>query len=395
MDALLTLNAGSSSLKFALYAADGNDAPAHSGQISGIGTAPSVEVRDGTGAVIETPALPGESAHDYAGLVRWLIDLIGDRLGLTLVAAGHRVVHGGARFAEPVLVDAKVMAEIERLIPLARSHNPHNLAGIRAVAKAWPDLLQVACFDTAFHRTIPWVGRAMALPRSVTDGGLQRYGFHGLSYQSAADRLPEVAGDRADGRFVVAHLGNGASLCAMQGRKSVATTMGLTPLDGLMMGNRPGQLDPGAVLYLFEELGMSAFDVRRMLFAESGLLGVSGISNDMRTLLDHVDPQAKRAVDLFVYRAVREFGAMTAVLGGLDGIVFTGGIGEHAAPIRAGICDRLAWLGVTLDAAANRDNKARISSPDSAVDIFILPADEEGVIARETRRLCAASTQPS
>ena len=301
------------------------------------------------------------------------------------------MVHGGARFSEPVIVDAAVMAEIERLIPLARSHNPHNLAGIRAVAAACPGLLQITCFDTAFHRTIPWVGRAFALPKPVTDRGLQRYGFHGLSYQSIADRLPGVIGDLASGRFVVAHLGNGASLCALRDLKSVATTMGLTPLDGLVMGNRPGQLDPGAVLFLFEEMGMSAFDVRRMLFAESGLLGVSGISNDMRTLLDHVDPRAKRAVDLFVYRAVREIGAMAAVLGGLDGIVFTGGIGEHAAPVRAAICAGCAWLGAELDADANRDHATRISAAESKIDLFILPADEEGVIARETWRLCAAA----
>ena len=391
MDALLTLNAGSSSLKFALYSADEDAEPLFRGQIDGIGTQPGVAVRDASGKAVETPELPADIPHHHAGLVGWLIPFIRDRLGLTLIAAGHRVVHGGARFAEPVIIDAAVMAEIERLIPLARSHNPHNLAGIRAVSKAWPGLPQIACFDTAFHRTIPWAGRAFALPKAVTDLGIQRYGFHGLSYQSIADRLPEVAGERADGRIVIAHLGNGASLCALRDRKSVATTMGLTPLDGLVMGNRPGQLDPGAVLYLFEELGMSAFDVRRMLFAESGLLGVSGISNDMRTLLDRLDPDAKRAVDLFIYRAVREIGAMAAVLGGLDGIVFTGGIGEHAAPVRAGICAGMEWLGAVLDADANRDNATRISTDDSAVDMFILPTDEEGVIARETRRLCAAA----
>ncbi|NNG03522.1 MAG: acetate/propionate family kinase [Inquilinus sp.] len=390
MDALLTLNAGSSSLKFALYAAREADAPLYRGQIEGIGTAPNAEMTDASGGVVDTPELPASSSHDYAGLVGWLIALIGDRLGLTLVAAGRRVVHGGPRFAAPVMVDASVMAEVERLIPLARSHNPHNLAGMRAVAETWPDLPQVACFDTAFHRTIPWVGRAFALPGAVTDQGIQRYGFHGLSYQSIAERLPAMAGDRATGRFVVAHLGNGASLCALSDLKSVATTMGLTPLDGLVMGNRPGQLDPGVVLYLFEELGMSAVDVRHMLFAESGLLGVSGVSNDMRTLLDRSDPGAKRAVDLFVYRAVREIGAMAAVLGGLDGIVFTGGIGEHAARIRSSICAGAAWLGVALDEDANRRNATRISATNSTVEIFIVPTDEEGVIARETRRLCAA-----
>lgn len=389
MDAILTLNAGSSSLKFALYPGEPADRSLYDGQISGIGTHPVAELEDASGNAVPLPALPAGSTRDYGGLVAWLLAVIRDRLGLTLTAAGHRVVHGGARFAEPVIVDAAVMAEIERLIPLARSHNPHNLAGIRAVAAAWPDLPQVACFDTAFHRTIPWAGRALALPNAVTDQGVQRYGFHGLSYQSIADRLPEVLGERADGRIVVAHLGNGASLCALHDRKSVATTMGLTPLDGLVMGNRPGQLDPGAVLYLFEELGLSTHDVRHMLFSQSGLLGVSGISNDMRTLLDHDDPAAKRAVELFVYRAVREIGAMAAVLAGLDGFVFTGGIGERAAPIRAAICAGMAWLGAALDENANRDNAPRISAPSSEIDILILPADEEGVIARETRRLCA------
>ncbi len=391
MDAILTLNAGSSSLKFALYPGAAANSPLYSGQISGIGTQPIVSVIDASGAAIRTPDLPPDNAHDYGGLVRWLLAFIRDRLELTLIACGHRVVHGGARFTEPAVVDAAVIAEIERLVPLARSHNPHNLAGIRAFAAAWPGLPQIACFDTAFHRTIPWVGRAFALPRQITDQGIQRYGFHGLSYQSIADRLADVADDAAGGRFVVAHLGNGASLCALRDRKSVATTMGLTPLDGLVMGNRPGQLDPGAVLYLFEELGMSADDVRRMLFSDSGLLGVSGISNDMRTLLDHANPQAKRAVDLFIYRAVREVGAMAAALGGLDGIIFTGGIGEHSAAVRAAICAGSKWLGVDLDADANREHAPRISTPESKVAIFIVRADEEGVIARETRRLCVAS----
>ena len=387
MDALLTLNAGSSSLKFALYPADEDRPPRYSGQIAGIGGELEIKIRDDSGAAVEVPDLPAGVAPDHAGLIGWLIDLIDSRLGLTLVAAGHRVVHGGARFAEPVIVDADVLAEIERLIPLARSHNPHNLAGIHAVSKAWRALPQVACFDTAFHRTIPWAGRAFALPKAVTDRGIQRYGFHGLSYQSIAERLEEHAGDRARGRFVVAHLGNGASLCALRDRASIATTMGMTPLDGLVMGNRPGQLDPGAVLYLFEEMGMDAIEVRRLLFAESGLLGVSGRSNDMRTLLDRADPDAERAVELFIYRAVREIGAMTAVLGGLDGIVFTGGIGEHAAPVRAGICKGMAWLGAKLDADANTRNARRISTADSGVDLLIIPTDEEGVIARETRRL--------
>ncbi len=388
MDALLTLNAGSSSLKFALYPAQDGDTPLYSGQISGIGTALSAKILDESGDALDLPDLPSGGAPSHAALIGWLIALIRDSLGLRLVAAGHRVVHGGSRFTAPVLVDAAVLAEIERLIPLARSHNPHNLAGILAIKAAWEKLPQVACFDTAFHQTIPWVGRAFALPKAVTDAGVRRYGFHGLSYQSIADRLPAIAGDRATGRIVVAHLGNGASLCALHDLKSVATTMGLTPLDGLAMGNRPGQLDPGAVLFLLEELGMSVVDVRRMLFNESGMLGVSGLSNDMRTLLDSTEPDAVRAVDLFVYRAVREIGSMAAALCGLDGLVFTGGIGEHSAAIRARICDGAAWLGVTLEPQANARHAECISTPDSAVGAFVMTTDEEGVIAGETRRLC-------
>lgn len=388
MDALLTLNAGSSSLKFAIYPARDDDAPLFLGQISGIGTAPEVKISDASGNPVDAPDLPTDTGAGYAGLVGWLIALIRDGLGLTLIAVGHRVVHGGTRFSEPVLVDAEVLAEIERLIPLARSHNPHNLAGLLAVQSVWKDLPQVACFDTAFHQTIPWVGRAFALPKAVTDAGVRRYGFHGLSYQSIADRLPAVAGNRARGRFIVAHLGNGASLCALHDLKSVATSMGLTPLDGLVMGNRPGQLDPGAVLYLFEELGMSAAEVRRMLFSDSGMLGVSGVSNDMRALLASAEPAAVQAVDLFVYRAVREIGSMAAALEGLDGLVFTGGIGERAAAIRARICAGCEWLGVAPDAEANARNASTISASDSATDVYIIAADEEGVIARETRRLC-------
>lgn len=388
MDALLTLNAGSSSLKFAVYPARDDDAPLYLGQISGIGTAPEAAIADAAGDPVAAPELPADAGAGYAGLVGWLIALIRDQLGLTLIAVGHRVVHGGSRFAEPVLVDAEVLAEIERLIPLARSHNPHNLACMIAVQTVWENLPQVACFDTAFHQTIPWEGRAFALPKSVTDAGVRRYGFHGLSYQSIADRLPVIAGDRARGRFIVAHLGNGASLCALRDLKSVATSMGLTPLDGLMMGNRPGQIDPGAVLYLFEELGMTATEVRRMLFSESGLLGVSGVSNDMRVLLASADPAARQAVDLFVYRAVREIGSMAAALGGLDGLVFTGGIGEHAAAIRHGICQGCEWLGVGLDPEANTRNAPRISAAGSKADVFVIAADEEGVIARETRQLC-------
>jgi acetate kinase len=303
-------------------------------------------------------------------------------------AAGHRVVHGGADFTAPVRVDAAVLAALDALVPLAPLHQPHNLAAIRAVSAAAPDLPQVACFDTAFHATIPAVAQAFALPRTLAAEGIRRYGFHGLSYEAIAARLPEVLGPRADGRVIVAHLGNGASLCAMRGRASVASTMGFTALDGLMMGTRTGTIDPGVLLHLMEAKGWDAARLGRLLYKESGLLGVSGLSSDMRALLASDAPEAAEAVALFVYRAVREIGSLAAALGGLDALVFTAGIGEHAAPVRAAIVAGCAWLGLTLDTAANAAGGPRISGPGPA-SAWVVPTDEEGVIARATARLVA------
>jgi acetate kinase len=292
------------------------------------------------------------------------------------------VVHGGERFAQPVRLDHGVLDALEALDPMAPLHQPHNLATARLLMNRRPDLAQVVCFDTAFHRTQAPLAQSFALPRAFTESGVKRYGFHGLSYEYIAGELPVHLGERADGRVIVAHLGNGASLCAMKNRRSVATTMGFTALDGLVMGTRSGALDPGVVFFLMREKSMSAAAVEEMLYTRSGLLGVSGISSDMRELLASSDPRAREAVDLFVYRAARELGSLAAALGGLDALVFTAGIGEHAAPVRAMICDAARWLGVELDAAANSAHRVRIGAAASRVAVCVIPTDEEIVIAR-------------
>lgn len=378
---VLVLNCGSSSIKAAVF--DGGDRAIARALIERIGDGPRIRLDLASG---REDHAPDEDGH--VALLRLLLPRLDREAGGGIVAVGHRVVHGGLDFADPVPVDEAVVARLERLIPLARSHQPHNLAGIRAVSALWPGLPQIACFDTAFHRTIPEMRQRFALPRELTERGLRRYGFHGLSYEWIARRLPGLT-DRASGRVVVAHLGNGASLCAMRGLCSQATTMGFTPLDGLVMGNRPGTLDPGAVLYLFDELGMTAEEVRTLLFERSGLLGVSRLSNDMRSLLASDDADARLAVDLFVDRAAREIAGMAAAIGGLDLLVFTAGIGENAAPIRARIAEACGWLGATLDAAANAEHRAVISAPDSDVGMLIVPTDEEAMIAGHCRGLLA------
>jgi acetate kinase len=293
-------------------------------------------------------------------------------------------VHGGDAFAAPVRIDAEVLARLERLVPLAPLHQPHNLASMRVIAERAPTLAQIACFDTAFHREQEPVARAFGLPREITGRGVRRYGFHGLSYEYIADIFPRFDGGASRGRVVVAHLGNGASMCAMRSGKSVATTMGFTALDGLLMGTRAGALDPGVVLYMLDELKMDARAIERLLYHESGLLGVSGVSSDMRTLLSRDDAGSRFAVELFCYRVRRELGSMAAALGGLDAIVFTGGIGEHAAPIRARICRDAAWLGVALDEKANAAAGPRISGEGSGVSAWVIATDEELMIARHT-----------
>ena len=312
--------------------------------------------------------------------------LAGSPLG-SIEAVGHRVVHGGARFAEPARLDAGIVAQLEKLVPMAPLHQPYDLAAIRTLMKLRPELPQVACFDTAFHRAVPALAQTFALPREITAAGVRRYGFHGLSYEYIAAVLPEHLGARAEGRVVVAHLGNGASMCAMRARRSIATTMGFTALEGLMMGTRSGSIDPGVVFYLMRERSMSADEVEHLLYYQSGLLGVSGVSSDMRELLASKDPRAREAVELFAYRAARELGSLAAALGGLDALVFTAGIGERAAPVRAMICEQARWLGVELDAIANESHRAVISSAGSRVTVCVVPTDEEIVIARHSCRL--------
>jgi acetate kinase len=392
-DALLTLNAGSSSIKFALFRRD-NPVPVRPelvGQIDGIGAAQAahLKVRDNSGRTLDDAdlTLAGERPHRAAldHLVRWLREREG---GWRIVGIGHRVVHGAESYSHPIRLDDAHLARLKDFIPLAPLHQPHNIAGIEAMCAALPGAAQVACFDTAFHRTAPAVAQLFALPRRITAEGVRRYGFHGLSYEFIADVLPEhLDAERANGRVVVAHLGNGASMCAMVGRRSQATTMGLTALDGLMMGTRPGTVDPGVLLYLMQNDGMDATAISDLLYKESGLLGVSGISQDMRELLASEKPEAKEAVDLFCYRAVREIGSLAAAIGGLDALVFTGGIGEHAAPVRERICRQLGWLGLEFDAAANAGGTVRFSLPASRVAALVLPTNEEWMLARHAAEL--------
>ncbi|MCG5249064.1 acetate/propionate family kinase [Methylorubrum extorquens] len=378
--AILVLNAGSSSVKFALFRADTLE-PLCRGGIEGIGSTARFGGAAGAKAhLFDGAVLPEGSSHEAA--THWLLDRLRRADGLDLLAAGHRVVHGGPDFSAPVVIDDDVMRTLEGLIPLAPAHQPHNLAAIRAVAKAWPSLPQLACFDTAFHRSMPRLAQLFAIPHALTDEGLIRYGFHGLSYQHIADVLPDIAGDVAEGRVIVAHLGHGASLCAMREGRSIATTMGFTALDGLMMGMRCGAIDAGLVLYLIEQRGMAPAEVSEILNRRSGLLGVSGISNDARTLLESEEPRAREALDLFAYRVVREAGSMMAALGGLDAFVFTAGIGERSARIRSAIGQGLAWTGIRLDEDRNAGNNVRISADGATIPVYVIPADEEVPIAR-------------
>jgi acetate kinase len=388
MDAILVVNAGSSSLKFQLFALrDGGLVRRIRGQVDGIGTRPRLRAVDGDGDGLvdrafgpaEIPDLPAAIAETRA----WLAALE----GIALRAIGHRVVHGGPDFDRPVLVDAAVLDRLDRLQSLAPLHQPNNLAPIRLAMDINPDVPQVACFDTAFHRGHAAHTDCYALPRALYDEGIRRYGFHGLSYEYIASRLSEVAPEIAGGKVIVAHLGSGASMCALAGGRSVESTMGFTALDGLPMGTRPGQLDPGVVLHLIEEKGMTAPEVTRLLYNASGLKGLSGISNDMRDLLASDDPAAAFAIDHFVHRSALSAGQLAAALGGLDAFVFTAGVGENSAPIRARIAERLAWLCAELDPAANEAGATRISTPASKVTLLVVPTDEELMIARHTLAL--------
>ena len=389
MDVILVLNAGSSSLKFQIF----DITPAgperlYKGQIDGIGVHPRFRVADRDGAALLDQSYPAAEVQDLAAatgrLRQWLVE---HAEGMTLRAIGHRVVHGGPEYDRAVRIDTDVLKRLERFEDLAPLHQPNNLAPIRMVMAAAPDMAQVACFDTAFHRGHAPVADCYAIPAALYDEGVRRYGFHGLSYEYIANRLQTVAPDQGAGRIIVAHLGSGASMCAIRGGRSVESTMGFTALDGLPMGTRPGQLDPGVVLYLIDQKGMSAAEVSDLLYKQSGLKGLSGVSNDMRDLLASTDPRAAFAVDHFVHRCAISIGGLTAALGGLDALVFTAGIGENAPQVRARIAERLGWLGAELDAAANERNEMVISAPGSKLRLMVIPTDEELMIARQTLAL--------
>lgn len=393
---ILVINAGSSSVKFSLFetAADRSLSAGAHGQVEGIGVSARIDITDAQGRkLLGEPVSAKDHEAAIAAIHDWFASHIGSEAGLGGV--GHRVVHGGTAYSEPVLVDEQVIAALGALVPLAPLHQPHALAAIRAVAAVAPAVPQIACFDTAFHRRQPQLAQLFALPRELTAKGIRRYGFHGLSYEYILSALPRIAPDAARGRLVVAHLGNGASLCAIKQGRSIATTMGFTPVDGLMMGTRTGTLDPGVILYLIQHERMRAAEVEHLINERSGLLGVSGLSSDMRTLLASPEPAAKEALDLFVYRIGRELGSLSAALGGLDALVFTGGIGEHAAEIRARVCRDASWLGVPLDERANQAGGPRISRDGCAVSAWVVPTDENLMVARHTRRLLDARAASS
>ena len=406
-DAIIVFNAGSSSLKFSLYRVPGP--PRHNqllchGQFAGLGHQARFSAHDGSGApLVEQTLGPLSQADALRDALHWLRQAFP---GLRLAAIGHRVVHGGGQFSAPARIDAAVLAQLRTLVPLAPLHQPHNLAAIEACMELNPAAPQVVCFDTAFHHTQPGQATAFALPADLAGRGIRRYGFHGLSYEYIASRLPEVLGEPGgddpgcDGRIIVGHLGNGVSLCALRKRRSVATTMGFSTLDGIPMSSRCGSLDPGALLFLLQECGMNPGQLQELLYSRSGLLGLSGISDDMRVLLGSHEAAAARAIDIFVYHISRELGSLAAALGGLDALVFTAGIGENAAPIRAAVCRQAAWLGLRLDedgndparvaAAVHETGAARISAIGSPVSAWVIPTDEDLMIARHSWNLLHA-----
>ncbi|HCZ15926.1 MAG TPA: acetate kinase [Candidatus Accumulibacter sp.] len=388
--ALLVLNAGSSSLKFSVFdvgVAGALQAMAV-GQVEGLGTAPRLNAKGADGVVIADERWTTSDVANHAQALQEIATLLRSRFaGQELAGVGHRVVHGGPDYSAPLLITPQAMDKLDTFMPLAPLHQPHNVAAIRAVQEARPGLPQVACFDTAFHRTQDEVAQLYGLPYEYYERGIRRYGFHGLSYEYIAATLPDIAPEIATGRVVVAHLGSGASMCAMRNGRSVGSSMGFTALDGLMMGTRPGNLDPGIILYLLQQEGMSARDVEDLLYKRSGLLGLSGIGNDMRVLQESDSPRARLAIAYFVYRISRELGGLAAVLGGLDAVVFTAGIGENSAFIRRLVCEQANWLGIDLDPAANERGGPRISRIGSRVSAWVVPTNEELMIARHTRQL--------
>lgn len=380
-DAVLTLNCGSSSIKFALFERGAVPRRISYGKIEGLGTAPHFQAFDSSGAAL---AEKRWQAGTHETFIRTLLSWVEEHLaGSRLLAAGHRIVHGGDDLAAPCFLTETVLTKLRKLERLAPLHQPHNLAAIDAVARLRPNLRQIGCFDTAFHRTMAPTVRRYGLSQDMERAGIRRYGFHGLSYEYIAGRLKELAPERADGRIIVAHLGNGASLCAIRNGSSADTTMGFSTLDGLVMGTRPGSLDPGIILYLLRQ-GMDASSLEDVLYHRSGLLGVSGISSDMRALLANPKSGAAEAIDLFVFRVAREMAGLAMTMGGVDGLVFTAGIGEKAPEIRRRICERLAWMGLSFDSNANDKNLFEISAASSAIKAWVIPTDEELVIARHS-----------
>jgi acetate kinase len=390
--AIIVVNAGSSSLKFSLYAvADSQLNLQARGQIDGLGTSPHFKVKDHQATVLTDGPLKdsGKLSHAdaFAHVAEWMREHYGNEH--SMLAIGHRIVHGGTQFIRPILIDDAVLNGLEKLVPLMPLHLPPNLAAVHAVRRTHPNLPQVACFDTSFHHDRPKLTQKFALPHEMFDQGIRRYGFHGLSYEYIASQLPKISPELAAGRVIVAHLGNGASLCAMRRGRSVDTTMSFSTLDGLPMGTRCGSLDPGVLLYLLQQ-GMSPQQIEELLYKKSGLLGISGVSNDVRDLLDSNDPRAAEAIDFFVYRIIREIGSLTATLGGLDGLIFTAGVGENSALIRQRVCEGLAWLNISIDPTANRKNSRRISPTDKTPSVWVIPTDEESVIASHTLTIVRA-----
>jgi acetate kinase len=394
---VLTLNAGSSSLKFALFVlAEGPKGrpmpPRLRGEIEGLGAAVHFSAKDAAGTKrLDRHYAAEEAPADAEAALRILLDwLEGEVPGLTLAAIGHRVVHGGIHYAAPLIVDDKILADLKTLEPLAPLHQPFNLDGIAAARAAHPEALQIACFDTAFHRAHPWENDVFALPRALYDEGVRRYGFHGLSYEFITRRMRQIAPEIAGGRLIVAHLGNGASMCAIRDGVSVGSSMGFSALDGLPMGTRCGQIDPGVLLYLMQEHGYDAKRLTTLLYKESGLKGLSGITHDMRTLEASDDPRAAEAIRYFDFRIRREIGAMAAILGGVDGVVFTGGIGENSTRVRAEATAGMDWIGIAVDPARNAGPEMEISPPGAKVRVFKVPTDEEAMIARHVSEVLEA-----
>ena len=388
---IAVLNAGSSSIKFAIFEDNTDQSLLFRGQVENIGVAPRLTVENNEGGTLvekEWDAKEIDHASATETILETSISLLG---GEAVEGIGHRVVHGGTRFTSPARVNREVLKSLEELSPLAPLHQPHNLAPIKTIMESAPHIPQVACFDTAFHQTQQHVAQALALPRALSDEGVRRYGFHGLSYEFVSGRLRAVAPDYADKRIIIAHLGNGASLCAIHRGRSVATTMGFTAVDGLMMGTRSGSIDPGVLIYLMDEKKLDARGLESLIYKKSGLLGVSGISSDMRTLRASSAPEAREAIDLFIYRIVREIGSLAAALGGLDGIVFTGGIGQRDAKTRREVIAGCAWLGALIDENANSIGEGRIDGHGSEIPVWVLPTDEERVIARHTATLLGHS----